>query len=107
MFAKVACLLGSIAAVAAGQTTQGLISGRLLDSRTARPVAGAHIQCLQESTNTQADATSDNQGYYALPLLPPGTYSIRVTAQGYQSQEAEQLELAVAGRLESRSWCDP
>jgi hypothetical protein len=100
MFAKVACLACLIAAVAAGQTTQGLISGRLLDSRTARPVAGAHIECLQESTDTRADSTSDNQGYYALPLLPPGTYSIRATAEAYQSQEAEELELAVAGRLE-------
>lgn len=86
--------------VAISQTTQGLISGRLLDSRTGRAVSGAQVACSEESTGTTADGVSDNNGFYVLPLLPPGYYSIRVTAGGYQSQEAQELELAVAGRLE-------
>ncbi len=83
-----------------GQTTQGLISGRLLDSRSGRAIAGAHVGCSEESTGVKADGVSDDNGFYVLPLLPPGSYSIRVTALNYQSQEAQELELAVAGRLE-------
>ena len=80
-----------------GQTTQGLISGRLLDSRSGRAIVGAHIACSEESTGVKADGVSDGNGFYVLPLLPPGSYSIRVTASDYQSQEAQELELAVAG----------
>ena len=43
---------------------------------------------------------SDPGGFYFLPLLSAGTYSIRTTADGYQSQELEQLELQVAGRIQ-------
>ena len=100
MLTKLTCLVCLTAAVAASQTTEGLISGRLLDSRTAMPVAGAHIECLQEATSTRVEAASDREGFYALPLLPPGMYSVRVTAPDYQSQEVQELELAVAGRLE-------
>ena len=81
----------------AGQTTQGLISGRLLDSVTGNPIGGAAIEYSSSSTGT---ALSGVDGYYYLPLLSPGLYRIRVTAAGFQSQELEELELPVAGRIE-------
>jgi hypothetical protein len=87
-------------AIMASQTTQGLIAGRLLDARTGIPIAGARITCSEEATSTQADALSDDDGFYALPLLPPGQYSIRATAAAYQSQEIQEQELLVAGRLD-------
>ena len=43
---------------------------------------------------------SDAAGYYFLPLLSAGTYTIRATADGYQSQQLQQLELPVAGRIQ-------
>ena len=61
---------------------------------------GAHVVCAQESTGTQAEAISDSEGFYALPLQPPGLYSVRVTASTYQAQEAQEIELPVAGRLD-------
>ena len=86
--------------LALAQTTQGLVSGRVVDSRTGNAVGSARIVCSQESTGTRVEATSDSQGYFALPLLPPGFYTVRATAASYQSQEAQNLELAVAGRLD-------
>ena len=71
---RLAAILVLSAGAVACQTTQGLISGRVLDSRTARPIAGAAIACADDSTNTSATALSDDDGYYFLPLLPPGTY---------------------------------
>jgi hypothetical protein len=88
------------AAVAASQTTQGLIAGRLLDSRTGRPISGGHVSCAEDSTGTRAEAVTDGDGFYALPLVPPALYSIRATATAYQSQEAQDMELTVAGRLD-------
>ena len=43
----------------------------------------------------QADAS----GFYVLPLLSPGTYKLRATADKYQAQEVHQLVVPVAGRL--------
>ena len=97
---RLATLFVLAAGVVVCQTTQGLISGRVLDSRTARPIPGATIACADDSTNTAATALSDQDGYYFLPLLSPGTYRVRTTSDRYQSQEAQEMELDVAGRLD-------
>lgn len=97
--ALVAALLGC-AAVVSAQTTQGLISGRVLDSEDGRPLAAAGITYTSIATNTQGVARTDAAGYYILPLLPPGLYRVRAEAANYQAQELQQLELRVAAFLE-------
>lgn len=82
------------------QTTQGLISGRLINSATGKPIAGAHIEYLSALSNLGGGSESDVAGYYYLPLLSPGFYQVRVTADGYQSQEIQELELTVAARID-------
>jgi len=83
-----------------GQTTQGLISGRLVNSVTGRPIAGAAILCSSSISNLAGASTSDSAGYYYLPLLSPGFYQIQVNAPEYQSQQLQNIELTVAARLE-------
>jgi hypothetical protein len=83
-----------------GQTTQGLISGRLLDTSTGQPIGGANVVFSSGLTNLGGGAPSDASGNYYLPLLSPGIYTIRITARGYQAQELQQLELTVAARIE-------
>jgi hypothetical protein len=83
-----------------GQTTQGLISGSILNSVTGKPVAGATVTYTSATLAASGTLRSDAGGYYFLPLLSAGTYSIRTTADGFQSQELEQLELPVAGRIQ-------
>src|SRR5438270_4278382 len=85
------------AAALQAQTTQGTISGRVLDSITGRAVA-ANIE--YSSGSATGAAPSDPQGYYNLPLLSPGIYRVRVAAAQYQSQEVQELELLVASRIE-------
>lgn len=84
---------------ASAQTTQGLISGRLLNSVSGRPIAGASVLAIGAGT-LEARTTSDSSGYFYLPLLSPATYRVQVTQTGYQSQEIQELTLAVAARLE-------
>src|SRR5579863_9886383 len=95
--APIVCLLG---AIAPGQTTQALISGRLQDSITGRPLTHATVSFEALHENAQGSAESDDQGIYYLPLLYPGAYHLRFTADGYQSQELYEIELPVAARLE-------
>src|SRR4030081_2545010 len=81
---------------AAAQTTQGLIAGRLVNSQTGAPIAGAQVSYFNAATGANGVATSDRSGNYFLPLLSPGIYRIRATATGFQSREVQGLELPVA-----------
>jgi hypothetical protein len=83
-----------------GQTTQGLISGRVRNSVNGQPLGGARIEYSALSGVLSGSSQSDEEGYYYLPLLSPGLYRVRVEAQGYQAQEVQELELPVAARLE-------
>ena len=100
---RIACFSIAIIAGIAGlraQTTQGLISGRILDSVTGQPVAGASVSFSSVAISAAGTAKSDARGYYFLPLLSAGTYTIRVSGDKYQPQELQQLELPVAGRIQ-------
>jgi hypothetical protein len=94
------CLTLLFAVAAFSQTTQGLISGRLVNSVNGSPVAGATVAYSSSISNLAGAAQSDASGYYYLPLLSPGFYRLRVTEPAYQSQEVQELELTVAARLE-------
>ncbi len=85
---------------AAAQTTQGLIAGRLLNSQSGAPIAGAQISYGNDATGAKGVASTDASGNYFLPLLSPGTYRVRATADGFQAREVQELELPVAARLE-------
>jgi hypothetical protein len=97
--AHIAILAALCGTVLQGQTTQGVISGRLLNSVTGRPVAAAALLCSSDDGSSAA-SVSDASGYYYLPLLSPGFYRVRATAVGFQSQEVQQLELRIASRVE-------
>ena len=96
---RLAILAVSALGCLTAQTTQGLISGSILNSVTGRPVSGASVTFNSATLSTSGTLQSDSAGYYFLPLLSTGTYSIRAIADGYQSQELQQLELPVAGRI--------
>ncbi len=82
------------------QSTQGLISGTILDTVSGRPVTGATITYATSTLSGAGVRTSNPDGGFFLPSLTPGTYQIRASANGYQAQELQQLELQVAGRIE-------
>lgn len=82
------------------QTTQGLISGAILNSVTGKPIAGASVTFDSSALSASGAYKTDPNGDFFLPLLSPGTYTIRASATGYQAQQLEQLELRVAGRIQ-------
>jgi len=47
-----------------------------------------------------AASAADEEGNYFLPLLTPGFYRVRVTAEQYQSNEAAEVEVSVASRID-------
>lgn len=101
---------------AAAQTTQGMIAGRVFDATDRRPIARAAVEYWRWEQGRLVDLGSrgaDEQGRYVFPLLPPGTYQLRVCegicpalrselpqSGEYQPQEIYGLELPVAARVE-------
>ena len=108
--AKLAAIAGCLAVLptvpfqARAQTTQCVISGRVTDSISAARIQGATIDYWFHSGSDEPQPSADhpqtdNSGFYTLPLLSPGTYRIRVSKAGYQTQEVNELQLAVASAL--------
>jgi Carboxypeptidase regulatory-like domain/TonB dependent receptor len=95
----IACLL-LVVGTLIGQTTQGIISGRVVDSGTAKPLAGATVTYNARVGEIGGTTTTDSRGYFTLPLLSPGTYRLLVKKDDYQPQQIEQVELPVAGWLD-------
>ncbi len=98
--ARITFMLLAVARGLCAQTTQGLISGRVLDSVSGQPVAGATVTFSSPALSAGGSSRSDASGYYFLPLLSAGTYNIRAGGDKYQPQELQQLELPVAGRIQ-------
>ena len=71
--ALLAALCGGLAAPAAGV----VLTGRVLDGDTDRPICGAVVSVLGTSVTTLSDIT----GTYTLNV-PVGTYFVRITAPG-------------------------
>ncbi len=62
----------------------GNVTGTVTD-HLGGPIPGATIQVLQ-GTTSMASVLTDTSGVYFVPSLPPGYYSISVTASGYVSR---------------------
>ena len=68
-FAVLCSLLCGLAAHVAAQTAQ--LTGRITDANGA-VVVGAVVAVTQVSTGVRREAVSNEEGYYTVPLLPPG-----------------------------------
>ena len=66
------------------QLLQGTIDGNVTDS-TQAAVAGAEVTAINQQTNFTRETKTNSVGGYSLPTLPPGTYTVKVTAQGFQT----------------------
>ena len=73
-----------------GQTS-GKISGKITDKDQRSPLVGANIIINQ----TQAGTSADQEGYFNLINVSPGTYSVRIMMIGYESVTIENVIVSV------------
>src|SRR6202044_2238801 len=74
-------LLASCAAFAQTPGT-GAISGVVYDPQN-HAVTHAQVLAENESTHVFRSASTTAEGEFHIPLLPPGTYSVTVSATGF------------------------
>lgn len=69
---------------AKGQLLQGTISGNVTDTSQAA-IAGAKVVATDQATGFARDTETNSVGAFTLPLLPPGTYNVAISSQGFQA----------------------
>ena len=82
----------------AQETTAG-VQGYVKD-QTGAVVPSATVEILGPALIGNKKLQTDRSGYYRFANLPPGTYTLMVTAQGFRTYKQENVDLAT-GRLPS------
>ena len=86
MSLTVAALVLVAAGARAQESASGGIAGQVVDA-TRAAVPGAAITVINAGTNAQRVATTDGEGRFTVPNLPPAIYIIRVELQGFNTVE--------------------
>ena len=84
----VACLLPA-EALAQGETTSAIV-GEVRDATNA-VVPGATVTVTNHETGLKRSAKTDDAGRFNFPQLKPGTYSVKVEAQGFEPRQNDNV----------------
>jgi len=92
-FFFVALFLAAVSIAAFGQTHKASIRGRLTDGSQLR-LAGVPIALVRNDTNERRTTTTNDEGDFVIPSLPPGAYRLEIQRTGYKKY-LQQLTLEV------------
>ncbi|HEY3929105.1 MAG TPA: TonB-dependent receptor [Candidatus Koribacter sp.] len=85
-------LLGMFAAFA--QAPTGEIAGTVKDASGAI-VTSASITVFNKDNGTQRSSSTNKDGIYRVPLLPPGSYMVTVSAKSFQTLTRDQIDVEI------------
>ncbi|MCS6885362.1 MAG: carboxypeptidase regulatory-like domain-containing protein [Acidobacteriota bacterium] len=94
----VSAMLACAAITGYAQSATGGIRGTITD-QTGAVIAGAEVSIRNNATGAEANAVTNQEGIYRIPSLPPGQYTMTITAAGFK--KAELKDLAVRLGVES------
>src|SRR5437016_10144157 len=81
-------------ALASAQTTTGTIQGQVRDAAGA-VVPGAKVVVTNSRTGVTNELQTNGEGFYVVPFLLPGDYSIAVEKTGFQRFTESGIKLDV------------
>jgi len=76
--------------VTAQDTVTGAFEGAVTSGQTGEPISGAAALIINQQTGLVISKTTDSRGRFYQGLLNPGIYTIRVSAQGFETREVVQ-----------------
>src|SRR5260370_31258908 len=79
---------------AAAQTLYGEIVGNVRDASEA-VVAGAKVTITNANTNQSRQTVTNEVGGYSLPTVEAGTYTVRVTKEGFSATSESNLVVSI------------
>jgi Carboxypeptidase regulatory-like domain/TonB dependent receptor/TonB-dependent Receptor Plug Domain len=77
-----------------GQSATATLSGTIEDQNGA-VIPGATVTAVNTATTLERRTTTNSSGNYTIPLLPPGTYVVRVEVQGFAPVRVDNVVLNV------------
>src|SRR5215469_18135964 len=90
----IACLLLSAPHLAAQVNATGTIAGHVTDPGGAI-VPNATVKVTEERTGVSETVVSSTDGYYTVPFLKSGVYTVEVSAPGFSTAIAKGLSLDI------------
>jgi hypothetical protein len=88
--AALSCFIGTAAILAQTSGIQGVIT-----DPTQAAIPGATVRVVNTATGVQYTARTNEQGFYTVPFLQPGTYRIEAERAGFSPVTRENLVLNV------------
>src|SRR5262245_47723195 len=89
----IALLLGCASAFGQAVSVSNL-EGNITD-QTGAVVPNASVVATNKATGAERTVTTDSSGYYRIPGLAPGIYTVKVASGGFASQLVEDITLNV------------
>ena len=97
MTTKLVAAIALLAALARAQIGGGSIVGIAHDPSGA-PVPGVKVLAHCQETNEERTVTTNQDGYYEFPLLPPGHYRLEAEIAGFDKLRGEIFDLSSGTR---------
>jgi len=88
----IAALMLLIAGLTFAQDNNGRISGTVTDS-TGSVIAGAKVSVINQNTNISQSVTTNASGFYVVPDLAVGTFTVTAEATGFKKVEKKGYDL--------------
>jgi hypothetical protein len=82
-----------------GQVASSSLSGTVVDSSGA-VIPGADVALKNEATNVTRSIVSNSVGVFSFPILQPGSYTVTISAKGFNTWEQRNIVLSA---FESRT----
>ena len=83
------CFVIPVSTKAQGETTSAIL-GQVNDP-TEAAVPGATVTITNQETGLKRIAKTDDSGRFNFPQLKPGTYSVKVEAEGFEPQQNDDV----------------
>ncbi|MDX2268758.1 MAG: carboxypeptidase regulatory-like domain-containing protein [Bryobacter sp.] len=87
-------LLAALSLCAQSQLGSGAISGTVQDP-TRQVIPDAKIVVVAQATGLTRETVSNSGGAFTVPVLPPGTYTVKVSKDGFATLEQENVVVVV------------
>ncbi len=71
--------------------TSGKITGQVIDQETGETLPGVNVAIV----GTQQGAVTDNDGYYVILNIVPGTYELRASFLGFKTQVVQDVRVKI------------
>src|ERR1035438_2134599 len=102
-FTRIHWLFWAVVVIAAAplfaQEFRAGVTGIVRDAQGAA-IPKVAIEAINELTNNVERTTTNDTGYYALPVLPIGFYRVSASASGFKKSERKHLELRTGDQVQ-------